>query len=804
MGVFTSFYTWLAFMAVLCLSALAAIAWRNRTVSGAAPFAAVMISFTQYLTGVFLNYNTVIFWEKLLWTYYYILAAIGFTLAWFLMVLEISGYDQRLRSRVIRITLCLLGISSLLMVTNSFHGWFMGNIRIENNQINGERGFVYWLLIGSIFLPIIEGMVILSRCYLRNTGWRRRRVGMMMAGVFPCLLFALTLTIWRIFHPGGSLPVSILLLFPLAVTVWVFGWGVLRLRFLDIIPQAMAMAVREINDGMIVLDQRDNIVTLNIDPEKLPGGSRLENHGGKFGEVFQSHPRLLELAAGTELTAVEDYLESGGERKEYQIHIAPLVGRRGRLLGKTIILHDITIEKQSQARLAEQQKALSIMEERDRLARELHDSLGQIMGYLNIRIQAIRDKFAEGNFTEADHHLAHLAQVLEEANAEVREFIYGIKTSLLLKDGFFKTLAQYTARFSADFEIRVTINNPAGLTDRDLTLPVQSQLFRIIQEAFTNTRKHAQAKQITVVFQRNATNISISVGDDGLGFDCAKLPEDKHFGLGIMRERAAQVGGAVQVQSSSGQGTEVLITLPSLPDDRTAVSKNILAGADTVKEAVKQTRILLVDDHALFLDGLQNLLISKGFQVIATARNGWEGLEKARVYQPDLILMDIMMPECDGLMATRLIKAEMPRIKIVILTMSDREKDLFKAIKGGASGYLLKGLGAEDLLEELGRIISGQSTLSGDLAARVLDEFGIKNEAAQIKAEAAVTKATSDLTPRQAEVLMMVAQGWTYREIAAKLFISESTVKFHMREILDKLHLKKRSEVVGYARKMGL
>ncbi len=396
--------------------------------------------------------------------------------------------------------------------------------------------------------------------------------------------------------------------------------------------------------------------------------------------------------------------------------------------------------------------------------------------------------------------------MLEETNAEIREFIYGIKTSLLFKDGFFKTLEQYAARFTGDFGIKITITNPDSLVDNDLALPVQAQLFRIIQEIFANVRKHAHAEQITVNLQKNERNISISVGDDGVGFNPNGVsPAGKHFGLGIMQERAAYVGGNIQINSDPGKGTEVRIIIPSRVDYHARVSQSFAIGTSVLKEGETQpVRVLLVDDHALFLDGLKNLLSSKGFQVVATAKNGWEGLEKARIYRPDLILMDIMMPDCDGLMATRLIKAEFPQTKIAILTMSDREKDLFKAIKGGASGYLLKGLGAEAILEAINGIIAGQSTLSEDLAARVLEEFRIENEATRAETEVAAAKTVPDLTPRQAQVLTLVAQGWTYREIGKKLFLSESTVKFHMREILDKLHLKKRSEVEAYLKKTGL
>ena len=134
-------------------------------------------------------------------------------------------------------------------------------------------------------------------------------------------------------------------------------------------------------------------------------------------------------------------------------------------------------------------------------------------------------------------------------------------------------------------------------------------------------------------------------------------------------------------------------------------------------------RVLLVDDHSLFLEGLRNLLVSEGIQVVGLAHDGLEALSQARRLHPDVILMDVQMPRCDGVAATRLIKAEMPEIKIVMLTMSENEHDLFEAVKSGASGYLLKRLEAEDFFSYLVEMQAGHPPFSPGLAEKILKEF---------------------------------------------------------------------------------
>ena len=211
-------------------------------------------------------------------------------------------------------------------------------------------------------------------------------------------------------------------------------------------------------------------------------------------------------------------------------------------------------------------------------------------------------------------------------------------------------------------------------------------------------------------------------------------------------------------------------------------------------------RVLLVDDHALFRKGLASLIGPlEDMEVVGEAGDGREALERARELMPDLILMDIQMPGWDGLKATQLIKEEMPYVKIVMLTISDEDKDLFEAIKSGAQGYLLKNIEPEELFELLRGVYRGEAPISGLTAARILDEF-----ARLAEKETWVPIAGNNLTPREKEVLQLVAQGATNKEIASQLFIAENTVKNHLRNILAKLHLQNRVQAAAYALREGL
>jgi DNA-binding NarL/FixJ family response regulator len=210
-------------------------------------------------------------------------------------------------------------------------------------------------------------------------------------------------------------------------------------------------------------------------------------------------------------------------------------------------------------------------------------------------------------------------------------------------------------------------------------------------------------------------------------------------------------------------------------------------------------RILIADDHPLFRDGLRSLLQAEGHDVVGEARNGLEAVALARTLAPDLVLMDLQMPELDGIGATKLIVGAKPEMKVVILTASEEETKLFDAIKAGAQGYLLKNLEAETFFELLERAHRGEPALTASLARKLLQEFA--------KPPAAATPASEEetLTTREREVLELMVEGVTSnRKLARRLGLSENTVKFHVRNILDKLRLHNRAEVVGYALRHGM
>jgi DNA-binding NarL/FixJ family response regulator len=207
-------------------------------------------------------------------------------------------------------------------------------------------------------------------------------------------------------------------------------------------------------------------------------------------------------------------------------------------------------------------------------------------------------------------------------------------------------------------------------------------------------------------------------------------------------------------------------------------------------------RVLIVDDHALFRRGLQMVLKQENdIEVVGEAGDGHEAVDQAQELMPDVILMDVRMPRRSGIEATQQIKDLLPHVKILMLTISDEEADLYDAIKAGASGYLLKEISIDEVADAIRSVWQGQSRISPSMAAKLLTEFAAMSKRADERQQLPAPR----LTDREMEVLKLVAQGLNNRDIAKELFISENTVKNHIRNILEKLHLHSRMEAVVYA-----
>ena len=209
-----------------------------------------------------------------------------------------------------------------------------------------------------------------------------------------------------------------------------------------------------------------------------------------------------------------------------------------------------------------------------------------------------------------------------------------------------------------------------------------------------------------------------------------------------------------------------------------------------------KVKVLVVDDHPVWRDGVRADLEASGFaEVVGEASDGGEAIEAVLERMPDVVLMDLQMPTVSGVEATRRIVEASPHVRVLVLSASAEEADVLEAVKAGASGYLLKSSTSGDVVQAVQRVKDGEPVFTPSLAGLVLDEF---------RRVATKDPGEPELTPRENEVLKFVAKGYTYKEIGEKLFISTKTVQNHVQNILTKLQLRKRYELMRYAIQKGL
>ncbi len=547
----------------LVTTLLALYSWRHRTVPGAAPFALTMLMVTSWSLANSLELAATQLNTKLFWANVQYLSYVAIPVSWLAMALQLAGRDRWLTEERLA-WLCLVPAITLILVWSSdVHGLMRYDVHLN---VDGpfsviEKSYGPWFWVHAVYsyLLLTACIALLVERLLRTPALYRGQLVVLLVGMVVPM--AGSASYWLGFSPIERFDASPVLL---GISGIMVAWALFRYGLFDIVPVAHDTVIEGMGDGVIVLDSRHQITGLNPAAERIFGRPFSRAMGRQFAELFGGWPQLVELSRSTTAAQIELTLEEGERQHHYEVHVSPLADRRWGTIGSVIALRDITDRKQAQEQVLRQQRALAVLEERERLARELHDSLGQVLGYVNTQAQAVRELLARGNTTSADSFLARLVEVAQDAHADVREYILGLKAATSPHQGFFPALRQYLHRFGQNHRIALELSIPAELEQKELDPAVQVQLLRIIQEALTNVRKHAEADRVAITFAPREDHIKITVQDNGHGFDVerASARDGQHFGLRIMQERAQEVNGNLQLHSLPGQGTRVTVQVP--------------------------------------------------------------------------------------------------------------------------------------------------------------------------------------------------------------------------------------------------
>lgn len=543
---------WPSIFTVILLIALAIYSLRHRSVPGALPFAIgclLVVPLTVSLLATYLavDAETRLFWARFddIW---WLPAATATTC----FILEYARPGRWLTRRNLFLLSIVPLLSILLIPISDIYPEVPPNPILRGIGANafGPVGGILFLY---SFILFFINMVVFGWLFIRSPQYRLPVILMMTGQIITRLL---------LLEKSPELEARLLhipvFVFPyLAYAVALFGF-----HMFDPIPIARQMTLEQLHAGMLVLDPQGRITSLNPTAEGILGVPMKQAKGKPIRELLPAYPERQE--AVPDETEIEFSMGMDQALRNYTLTISILRDFRGLEVGQLLLLRNVTEQKHAQSQIMEQQRVLATFKEREQLAREMHDSLGQVLGYASFQLEAASRLVQDGKGDAAVSQLNRLADVFRDTHADVREYILNLRSGLSLHQPFFEALQEYLQGFTSNYDIRTQLDVDEKIDASVIPPESQMQFFRIVQEALSNARKHGHAHVVQVSLAVDNRTVHMTIQDDGIGFDPAvdSAPGERHFGLQFMRERAEALGGCLRVESSPGAGTRLTLEIP--------------------------------------------------------------------------------------------------------------------------------------------------------------------------------------------------------------------------------------------------
>ncbi|GGB54796.1 histidine kinase [Lentibacillus populi] len=422
-----------------------------------------------------------------------------------------------------------------------------------------------------------------------------------------------------------------------------------------------------------------------------------------------------------------------------------------------------------------QVEQLTLLEERNRLSRELRDTVGHTFTTMIMGMESISSSLAD---EKVEHKLNALLDSARDGLKDMRLLVNQLEPSTMDL-----SLIQYAKQLMNKFMESTDTSVKFRCFGDEYSLPkaVKLTIIRCIQEALTNAVRHGRASEIKVSLYFDSLELRLQVEDNGVKERGKKM--ELGFGLSAMKERLQALQGNLSIHTDNIEETVVICTIPRNSEDNT--------------EAIK---VVLVDDQRIILDSLRTALeIQSQLQIVGMAESGEEALTLCTQTQPDIVLMDVNMPNMNGIEAMEVIKEKNSMIKVVILSSFEDVNQAVEALQKGANGYLLKSIQPKELMETLRFIHRGDTIIHHEIANQVFEELKDRNVSYE-----EYNKNDYGLTPRELEIINYLAKGLRYKAIAARLYLSEGTVRNYASDMYAKLNVSNRDQAIEKCLEEGL
>lgn len=544
---------WPSIVAALLMIVLAVYSIKNRGVPGAIPFTFACLFGLLWMFGSVFEYAALDMTTKIFWRKFGVMWQLPSTTAIVCFLLEYAWPRRWLTRRNLILLSIIPLMAILLIVTNPLHHLFWVGFVFDGTLLANLGPIAKYSLV-YVYLLSLVNLFIFVWLFIRSPQNRWPVVIMLIGQVFVRLFYFSGIYRRAPFNYSEAAV-------GLAIGSLTYAVVLFRFRILGPIPLARQAVMEQISIGMLVLDHQKQINSLNPAAERMLGISRKSVRNKPIWDVIDINPS--DKLYDDQDHQLEFSLDTGGRVREYQLDIIPLKDWRDLQVGQLLLLIDVTEQHKNQAKILEQQRVLATLQERELLARELHDDLAQVLAFIDTQGQTVRRMINQGDLAAADVYLARLVEAARGGEIDLRDSIRDMRLTLSAH-GLVATLEQHMDHIQENYGIRIQLVQSNSFNENLLQPLVEVQLLRILQEGLTNIRKHAQADRVNIKFEAYDHRVCVTIEDNGQGFDVAASETDRkqHFGLQMMRERAEAIGGTLKLISSPGAGTEIMVCVP--------------------------------------------------------------------------------------------------------------------------------------------------------------------------------------------------------------------------------------------------
>ncbi len=536
---------------------------RRRNAKGAVSFILCMLVVTIWSATNALELSGSDLPTKLFWANMQYFAYCYSPVTLLALCMQFTGYDEWVKNKKVLWLALLPTIIIMLVWTDGYHGLIRYDIHLDYSGlfpvIAKKYGLVFFIHTAYSYLLNLSAAVLLIKgVFLKNTVYRKQAVAL-LAGlsliIIPNILYVLGL------GPVQRFDITPVFFGPAGLII---AWGIFRFKLFDLVPLARDTVIEIMDAGVMVLDLQNRVLDINPAFEKIIGLRAAGITSTGVEEVCANIPSLAQACIDWNIIESEFSIENGESLRVYELLLSPLVDKKGMHIGRLVISYEITEKKLAQQEYMKQQWRLAVIEERQRMARDMHDNLGQILGFINLQAQGIKQELANAGVGITSQKLDKLVDVTQSAHNEIREYIRSGRSLATMERDFISALNREILTFEEQTELKVKLDIPMGFTGEELEPNVRVNLLNILKEALNNITKHAEALNVKIRFTFEQEQLCAVVEDDGKGFDISpsNLTDRNQFGISIMRERAATIGAKINIESAAGQGSRIALQVP--------------------------------------------------------------------------------------------------------------------------------------------------------------------------------------------------------------------------------------------------